>query len=66
VGRDPPRPACAGGRAGNTQVHYMVGILLTLQGQLQSDAADARAVAITHAHMREAADRLGLPPRMFR
>ncbi len=49
-------------------VQYMVGITLpTLQGKLQSqDAADALAVAITHAHMREAADRLGLPPKLFR
>jgi len=54
------------GGADKTQVQYMVGILLTLQGQLQADAADALAVAITHAHMREASERLGLPPRLFR
>ncbi len=54
------------GGADKSQVQYMVGILLTLQGQLQADAADALAVAITHAHMREAHERLGLPPRLFR
>lgn len=54
------------GAADKAQVQYMVGILLTLQGQLQADAADALAVAITHAHMREAAGRLGLPAKLFR
>jgi crossover junction endodeoxyribonuclease RuvC len=54
------------GGADKTQVQYMVGILLTLQGQLQADAADALAVAIAHAHMRETAGRLGLPAKLFR
>lgn len=54
------------GGADKSQVQYMVGILLTLQGQLQADAADALAVAIAHAHMRETAGRLGLPAKLFR
>lgn len=54
------------GGADKTQVQYMVGILLTLQGQLQADAADALAVAIAHAHMREATGKLGLPAKLFR
>ena len=51
------------GGADKTQVQYMVGILLTLQGQLQADAADALAVAITHAHVRATANRLGVATR---
>ena len=38
----------------------MVGIMLGLQGKLQADAADALAVAITHAHVRSTALRLGV------
>lgn len=54
------------GSADKTQVQYMVGLLLGLQEALQADAADALAVAITHAHLRESAGRLGLPLRLFR
>ncbi len=38
------------GRAEKTQVQHMVKLLLGLEGRLQSDAADALAVAICHAH----------------
>ena len=38
----------------------MVGIMLNLHGKLQADAADALAVAITHAHVRATAKRLGV------
>lgn len=38
------------GRADKTQIQHMVKVLLTLQGRLQADAADALAVAICHAH----------------
>lgn len=38
------------GRAEKTQVQHMVKVLLGLEGKLQSDAADALAVAICHAH----------------
>jgi crossover junction endodeoxyribonuclease RuvC len=55
-----------GGGADKVQVQHMVRILLSLQGAVQADAADALAVAITHAHFRESAKRLGLPPGSFR
>ena len=38
------------GGAEKTQVQHMVKILLNRSGALQSDAADALAVALTHAH----------------
>jgi len=38
------------GSADKVQVQHMVGIMLNLKGKLQADAADALAVAITHAH----------------
>src|SRR6185437_9187038 len=41
-----------GGRADKSQVQHMVGVLLGLRDALQADAADALAVAITHAHTR--------------
>ena len=37
--------------------------LLSLQGKLQADAADALALAITHAHVRASANRLGVATR---
>lgn len=40
------------GGADKRQVQHMVGVLLNLEGRLQADAADALAVAITHAHAR--------------
>jgi crossover junction endodeoxyribonuclease RuvC len=41
----------------------MVGLMLNLAGKLQPDAADALAVAITHAHVRATANRLGVDAR---
>ena len=41
----------------------MVGLMLGLSGKLQADAADALAVAITHAHVRASARRLGVDVR---
>ena len=38
------------GNADKTQVQYMVKILLNRVGAIQADAADALAVALTHAH----------------
>ncbi|MDO5090628.1 MAG: crossover junction endodeoxyribonuclease RuvC [Cardiobacteriaceae bacterium] len=38
------------GGAAKTQVQHMVKILLGRGGRIQSDAADALAVAVTHAH----------------
>ena len=48
------------GSAEKAQIQHMVGLLLSLQGKLQADAADALAVAITHAHVRATAKRLGV------
>ena len=52
-----------GGGADKSQVQHMVGIMLGLQGKLQADAADALAVAITQAHGRATAKRLGVATR---
>ncbi|MCD7097444.1 crossover junction endodeoxyribonuclease RuvC [Stenotrophomonas sp. MMGLT7] len=51
------------GGADKVQVQHMVGVMLNLQGKLQADAADALAVAITHAHVRATARRLGVDTR---
>jgi len=51
------------GSADKVQVQHMVGIMLNLKGKLQADAADALAVAITHAHVRASAKRLGVGTR---
>jgi crossover junction endodeoxyribonuclease RuvC len=48
------------GAAEKTQIQHMVGIMLNLKGRLQADAADALAVAITHAHVRATAQRYGV------
>lgn len=48
------------GHAGKEQVQHMVGILLNVRGPLQADAADALAVAITHAHLRASETRTGI------
>ncbi len=48
------------GGADKVQVQHMVGVMLNLKGKLQADAADALAVAITHAHVRATAQRLGV------
>ena len=51
------------GGAEKHQVQHMVGLMLNLKGALQADAADALAVAITHAHVRASASRLGVDVR---
>lgn len=51
------------GGADKAQVQHMVGVLLNINGKLQADAADALAVAITHAHVRASAARLGIGTR---
>ena len=51
------------GGAEKTQVQHMVGLMLGLTGKIQADAADALAVAITHAHVRTTAQRLGVNTR---
>ena len=51
------------GGAEKAQIQHMVGMLLNLKGKLQEDAADALAVAITHAHVRATAQRMGVNVR---
>ena len=51
------------GSADKAQVQHMVGVMLNLKGKLQADAADALAVAITHAHVRASSARLGVGVR---
>ena len=52
------------GAADKVQVQHMVGAILGLKGRLQADAADALAIAITHAHTRASAQRMGIDARM--
>jgi crossover junction endodeoxyribonuclease RuvC len=51
------------GSADKAQVQHMVGVILNLKGKLQADAADALAIAITHAHVRASAQRYGVSAR---
>lgn len=51
------------GGADKQQVQYMMGLLLNLSGKIQADAADALAVAVTHAHVRATAGRIGISAR---
>lgn len=50
------------GRADKAQVQMMVRTLLPAAGDPGADAADALAVAITHAHMAETAGRIAAGP----
>ena len=55
------------GHAGKEQVQHMVGILLNLREEpLQADAADALAIAITHAHLRASEARTGIALAVWR
>ena len=54
------------GRGEKTQVQHMVSVLLGLSGPLQADAADALAIAITHAHTRASLARVGIPRTAWR
>lgn len=40
------------GAAEKSQIQHMIGVLLNLSGKIQPDAADALAIALTHAHTR--------------
>lgn len=61
------KQAVVGTGAGHkTQVQHMVGLLLEVQGKLQGDAADALAIALTHAHVRASIARLGVPRAAWR
>lgn len=46
------------GNADKLQVQHMVKVLLNLQGKIQSDTADALAIALCHAHTRDIKARL--------
>jgi crossover junction endodeoxyribonuclease RuvC len=48
------------GHAGKEQVQHMIGILLNVREPVQADAADALAIAITHAHLRASEARTGI------
>ena len=48
------------GAADKVQVQHMIAAMLGLPGKLQADAADALAIAVTHAHVRATAQRLGV------
>ena len=56
------------GAADKTQVQHMVRLLLNLavDATLQADAADALAVALTHAHMSATAQRTGASVALLR
>ncbi len=43
-------PLLVRGGAKKEQVQHMVKIILGLEGKVQSDAGDALAIALTHAH----------------
>ena len=49
-----------GGGADKGQIQHMVSVLLNIPRKLQADAADALAVALTHAHTRASVARIGV------
>jgi crossover junction endodeoxyribonuclease RuvC len=55
-----------GGGADKAQIQHMVGVLLNISTKLQADAADALAVALTHAHTRASIARIGIPRAAWR
>ena len=55
------------GAAEKAQVQHMVRLLLNMaDARLQADAADALAVALTHAHMSATAGRTGVSTELLR
>ena len=52
------------GGADKAQIQHMVMAMLGLAGRVQADAADALAIALTHAHVRATAQRLGVDARL--
>lgn len=46
------------GGADKTQVQHMVGLLLSIQGPIQNDAADALAIALCHHHTADTLNRM--------
>ena len=57
--REIKQSVVGGGGAEKRQVQHMVCILLNITQKLQADAADALAIALTHAHTRATAQRIG-------
>src|SRR3954468_9445819 len=55
-----------GGGADKAQIQHMVGVLLNISTKMQADAADALAVALTHAHTRASIARIGIPRSAWR
>ena len=64
--REVKQAVVGGGAADKVQVQHMVGVLLNIPGKLQADAADALAIALTHAHTRSSVERLGIPRTAWR
>ncbi len=60
------RSIVGGGRADKQQVQHMIGVLLGVKAPIQADAADALAIAITHAHARAGTARIGIPRKAWR
>lgn len=54
------------GGADKLQVQHMVALLLKLSVKPQIDAADALAIALTHAHTRASIARIGIPRTAWR
>ncbi|MGD9584686.1 MAG: crossover junction endodeoxyribonuclease RuvC [Lysobacterales bacterium] len=54
------------GSADKAQIQHMVRVLLGLHGKLQADAADALAIAISHAHTQSSTARLGIARTSWR
>ncbi len=54
------------GAAEKAQIQHMVGVLLGLPGRIQADAADALAIALTHAHTRSTLGRAGVARSSWR
>lgn len=48
------------GQADKLQVQHMVKIILSLQGDMELDASDALAIAISHAHTSNTLNKMGI------
>jgi crossover junction endodeoxyribonuclease RuvC len=64
--REIKQAVVGGGAADKAQIQHMVGMLLSIPRKLQADAADALAIALTHAHTRATIERIGIPRTAWR
>jgi crossover junction endodeoxyribonuclease RuvC len=64
--REIKQAVVGGGAADKAQIQHMVGVLLNIPRKLQADAADALAIALTHAHTRASVNRIGIPRAAWR